>query len=173
VTGEHREFSRPVPLAKLDAGAYVAELVARPEERAALARRFDLVSLDEFKASVRLFREPGGIRLEAEFGAALTQICGVSLEPFASRVSDRFTLLYRKAAPTSEPAPEEEDWEPIPAEAIDLGEAVAQQLSLVLDPFPRAPGAELAAELGAAPVESAGCEGEPHPFAALARLAKK
>ena len=36
---------------------------------------------------------------------------------------------------------EAEDVEPLVAGAIDIGEAVAQQLSLALDPFPRAPEA--------------------------------
>jgi hypothetical protein len=33
--------------------------------------------------------------------------------------------------------------EPFEGDAIDIGEAVAQQLALALDPYPRAPGASL------------------------------
>ena len=52
--------------------------------------------------------------------------------------------------------------------AIDVGEAVAETLSLSLDPYPRAPGAEEALE--AAGVKS---EEEAGPFAALAGLRDK
>ena len=54
--------------------------------------------------------------------------------------------------------------EPIAAGEIDLGEAVAQQLAVSLDPYPRAPGATLAST-GEAEAQS--------PFAALAALKKK
>ena len=54
------------------------------------------------------------------------------------------------------------------AAAIDLGEAVAETLSLSLDPYPRAPGAEEA--LKAAGVKS---EEEAGPFGALAGLKDK
>ncbi len=33
--------------------------------------------------------------------------------------------------------------EPFDGDAIDIGEAVAQQLALALDPYPRAPGVSL------------------------------
>ena len=52
--------------------------------------------------------------------------------------------------------------------AIDVGEAVAETLSLGLDPYPRAPGADEA--LKAAGVKS---EEEAGPFAALAGLRDK
>jgi hypothetical protein len=50
---------------------------------------------------------------------------------------------------------------------IDIGEAVAQQLSLALDPFPLS--AEAAAESG---TTALGDEQRPSPFAALAQWRK-
>jgi hypothetical protein len=63
-----------------------------------------------------------------------------------------------------EPSDGDEDPDDLPAEAgaVDMGEALAQQLSLALDPYPRAPGAELPAE-----ATDGGAHG---PFAALAKL---
>ena len=57
--------------------------------------------------------------------------------------------------------------EPLDDGMIDIGEAVAQQLSLALDPFPRAPGAVLDEETDLS-------DGSPResPFAALAKLHK-
>jgi hypothetical protein len=49
--------------------------------------------------------------------------------------------------------------EPLPSDILDIGEAVAQQLSLALDPYPRAPGA----------IAGAPAERPVSPFAALAR----
>jgi hypothetical protein len=90
----------------------------------------------------------------------------VTLEPVQSRVEDRFILLYAPAAATSDVMirEDEEVLEPIVDGRIDLGEAVAQQLSLAIDPFPRAPGS-------AAP--AAPSEGMASPFAALAEWRKK
>jgi hypothetical protein len=56
--------------------------------------------------------------------------------------------------------------EPLPADAIDLGEAVVQQLAVALDPYPRKPGAEIPAEYSGA----ADTDGRGGPFASLARL---
>jgi hypothetical protein len=40
--------------------------------------------------------------------------------------------------------------EPLEGDRIDLGEIVAEELALAIDPYPRAPGAELAAAAPAA-----------------------
>ncbi len=55
--------------------------------------------------------------------------------------------------------------EPLPAEGIDLGELVVQELAVALDPYPRKPGAEVPAEYRPPEVETK--EG---PFAALKAL---
>jgi hypothetical protein len=57
----------------------------------------------------------------------------------------------------------------------DLGEAVAEQLALALDPYPRAPGAELPAEAAEAGSEEgeATAPGPAAPFAALAGLRRR
>jgi hypothetical protein len=58
--------------------------------------------------------------------------------------------------------------EVLPAEGLDLGELVVQELAVVLDPYPRAPGAEVPAEFQ--PSEAEEVKG---PFAALAALKVK
>jgi uncharacterized metal-binding protein YceD (DUF177 family) len=171
---EPPEFSRPIPLARLDGGETVCPITANADERSMLARRFDLVALDSFAAAVRLSRSVAGIRLAARLTADVVQLCGVTLEPFRSRIEDEFTLLFRKDAPEGEVLDAmAEDYEILCGTEIDIGEAVAQQLSLTLDPFPRAPGAEIPALAE----DSSGEMGRDHapasPFAALARLEKK
>jgi hypothetical protein len=60
--------------------------------------------------------------------------------------------------------------DPIIGGVIDLGQVVAEQLVLALDPFPRAPGAAFDS-----PADAPAAEGTPTPgpFAALAALRQK
>jgi uncharacterized metal-binding protein YceD (DUF177 family) len=137
------EFSRPVEVARLGGAVAIHDIVAEAAERAGLARRFGLLALDRLAARVELRRAPGGmVRLEAELSADVVQASVVTLDPVRSRVEDRFTLIY--GAADDDPGsldPGAETVEPIRDGRIDLGEAVAQQLSLALDPYPRAPEA--------------------------------
>jgi uncharacterized metal-binding protein YceD (DUF177 family) len=173
------EFSRPVSTTRLGVDAVVYPLAANEAERAALARRFDIIALDYLTATVRLVRQGRDISLSAELAADVVQLCGVTLEPFASRVTDSATVLYRRRPPPVDLAVEDEDYELLTDDTIDIGEAVAQQLSLALPLFPRAPGATippLEGEGGEILVSAQLTADEsivPHPFAELAKLAKK
>ena len=161
------EFCRPVEVSRLPEGGTEMALAATPAECAALARRFSLLALDRLEAVLRLEWVAGRLlRLEATLSAELVQECVVTLEPVQSRIEDRFVLLYGPAAETSDVMlrEDEEVLEPIVDGRIDLGEAVAQQLSLAIDPFPRAPGA------GPPPTPG---ESTASPFAALATWRKK
>ena len=159
------EFSRPVPLSRVGTEPFRQEISATIGERAALARRFDLVSLDRLDAVVELVRQSGGIvMLRAQFEAAFEQTCTITLEPFASVLADRFTLLY--GPPDSEDAAgtvgDEAAFEPVSGDTIDIGEAVAQEFSLALPAFPRSPDAPVE-------IETPGSD-DAGPFAALSRL---
>lgn len=161
------EFSRPVPLARLGAEPFRQQITASKAERAALARRFGLLSLARLTADVEIVRHGAdAFLLRAEFDAAFEQECVVTLDPVASAVHDQFALLY--GPPDAEPADANEQdfaFEPLPVGAIDIGEAVAQEFSLALPPFPRAEGVSLETE--APPAAAA----EPQsPFAALSKL---
>lgn len=163
------EFSRPVALDRLMPGETVYDIAADPGERAALARRFALVALERLEARVRLVRLAGGlVRLDAELSADVVQECVVSLEALASRVEESFTLHYGEGQDASREvvlSGEAELVEPVEGGLVDIGEAVAQQLSLALDPFPRAAGIE-------APDSATGGVGA-SPFTALSRWKEK
>jgi len=138
------EFVRPIELSRLNHGEQRFAISANASERAALATRFGLVSLDKLEAAVRLGRIAGGlVRLEADLNADVVQTCVVTLEPVRNRVVEGFTVLYGEGGEAREVTldGEAETIEPIVGGMIDIGEAVAQQLSLALDPFPHAPGA--------------------------------
>jgi uncharacterized metal-binding protein YceD (DUF177 family) len=162
------EFSRPVLLAHLGAAPFRQEIAASAAERAALARRFDLVSLDRLGATVELARKgPELFELHAAFAAEFVQECVVTLDPVGGSVAGEFRLIYGppEAEATAGGGVEEAAaFEPLAGDAIDVGEAVAQEFSLALPVFPRRPGAVVESEL---PAEEEG------PFAALARLAAR
>jgi uncharacterized metal-binding protein YceD (DUF177 family) len=135
------EFSRPIEVTRLGAGEAVYDIAANETERAALAKRFDLVSLEKLTAHVTLRRLPGGlVRLTASLSADLVQTDVVTLDPVPARVDDDFTLLFGSDAEDAAALdPEAELIEPLSDGQIDIGEVVAQQLSLVMDPYPRPP----------------------------------
>jgi uncharacterized metal-binding protein YceD (DUF177 family) len=141
------EFSRRVELARLGAHEAVYPIAAKPNEREALALRFDLLSLDRLEAEVRLNRLAGGlVRVDGRFAADVVQACVVSLEPVVSRLVQEFTALYGPGVDADDVTIdlESELIEPFEGDGIDIGEAVAQQLALCLEPYPRAEGARLA-----------------------------
>ena len=176
------EFSRPVPRERLGSQFLVEEISATPQERAALARRFRLVGFDLLRAAARIepADSPGLLRLSGHFSAEVTQACVVTLEPVANRIEADFTQLY-SLEPGPLPASEdlkdvvvdpeaEEPPEPLGPDGLDLGEAVAQQLAVALDPYPRAPGAALADTLEDLEAYEAAETGPREGFAALEAL---
>jgi len=158
------EFVRPFTLAEAERAPRRFAVEAEPREREALALRFGLPRIDRLAAEGTIRRHGSRWRLEARLAAELVQVCVVTLEPLPTAIAEDFVVDY-----AGEEGPGQrgeidlagDDAEPAPAGGIlDLGEAVAQQLALALDPFPRRPGAVLPAD----PDPPAG------PFAVLGRL---
>jgi uncharacterized metal-binding protein YceD (DUF177 family) len=166
VTDFTPEFSRVFPLTRLGSSPFWQKIEATQSERESLSRRFDLLALDRLTAAVQLRRQGDKlIVLEAALEAEFVQICVVTLEPVAGSLSDSFVLVYGHAEAEHQEIGslrDEAAFEPLNGDVIDIGEAVAQEFSLLLPAFPRHPDATIDAE---APVESPGS-----PFACLARL---
>lgn len=166
------EFSRPVDLARVGDAEAVHDIEASADERAALARRFGVVGIDSLRARISLRRIRGGaaVRLSGRLAADVTQSCVVTLEPVKQHVEEEFEIIYAADATDEESliGPDSDiAWpEPLPDGPLDIGEAVAQQISLSLDPYPRAPGVELEGRWGLA------ASGTGTPFAALDKLRK-
>jgi uncharacterized metal-binding protein YceD (DUF177 family) len=160
------EFSRSVLLGRIGAEPVRREIAASAAEREALARRFDLLGIDRLTAEVTLSRRSADmVLLRAQFEAAFVQECVVTLDPIEGAVSAEFELVYGppEAEETAAGAVGEAvAFEPLFGDAIDIGEAVAQEFSLALPPFPRSPDTDAA--VGETTAEAAG------PLAALARL---
>jgi uncharacterized metal-binding protein YceD (DUF177 family) len=168
------EYSCPVRIDTLGEGPRTLEIEADEAERAALARRFGLIAIDRLAAKVSLTRAGDEVALQGSLQAEVVQACVATAEPVPSEIEAPFEIIFR---PQPDPAAPDAEVELSGSEldvvfyeggAVDVGEAVAETLSLSLDPYPRAPGAE-------ATLKAAGVIGEEEagPFGALAALRDK
>jgi uncharacterized metal-binding protein YceD (DUF177 family) len=178
------EFARPVVIEPWPEGGIAVELSADPAERRAIARRFDLLELGSLKAVGRLERRPPGgeIWFEGRLEAEVIQACVVSLEPVPATIRQPIERGWRRLKGPVEPgaAParpdlwlvDDDEIEPVTGRTIDLGAAVAEELALALEPYPRAADAEALVSERLGPNISFFGAAEPPdtPLAALAQL---
>lgn len=143
------EFSHRLAIAHVPAGGLSLRLAANAGERLALARRFDLLALHDVSAALQLTPGlEGVVHVTGRLAAELEQACGITLTPVRQSVAE--AVAWRLLPEGMEPSDGEDDPDDIETEQgmADLGEALAQQLSLAIDPYPRAPGAEMPRGLG-------------------------
>ena len=170
------EFSRLITLDKISMAETGRHIEADPAERQALAARFDLLALDRLIADLRLKRTGAGvIRVTGHLEADVTQACIISLAPVPATLVVDFEIFYTEDVGATEAdltlAYDQDDPpEPVTGGQIDLGEAVAEQLGLNLDPYPRAAEAKLPGSWTAAAVDTADEAPKRNPFAALQAL---
>jgi uncharacterized metal-binding protein YceD (DUF177 family) len=184
--GPTNEFSRRVVIEPWPEGGIAVELCAEPDERRALARRFGLLALHALTARGRVERVAGSreLRFEGWLEATLEQECVVSLEPVPASLREPVERRYLPGQAQAAPAgpavlvaddDDEDEVELVSGRTIDVGEAIAEELALALDPYPRAPAAEelIAADLGDGVSFGAVAEPAEQPFAVLHRLEDK
>ncbi len=176
------EFSIVVAAGDVSPSGTEFRFEADEKQRAALAKRFDIIELKSLKgtAKVKPWRRVG-LALEARFTAELVQACVVTLEPVPEKLDESFTLhflpeeLIAPVTPGSEreivvDVGSDEPPEALENGSVDIGEAVAEQLSLAMDPYPKKPGAAFQPPADETPDVAA----KPaNPFAALEKLKKK
>jgi len=150
------EFSRPERIDTIGEPRQVS-IAADDAERAALARRFDLIGIERLAGDFTIRREAAGIAVAGRVTATLIQACSVTGDSLSATIDEPVDLDDGEL-----------DVIAYDGGAIDLGETAAETMALALDPFPRGPGA--AAALQAAGVIS---EEEAGPFGALAGLKDK
>ncbi len=136
------EFSRLVDVSRMGRLEHRLEIKANAEERAALAKRFELVELPELAAALVLKKRGDGlIELAGRWHARVAQRCVVTLDPVWADLADEVRLFYSGApgrlASEADPL-DDAGWpEPLEGGIIDVGEAVAQLMGVALDPYPR------------------------------------
>jgi uncharacterized metal-binding protein YceD (DUF177 family) len=178
------EIERIVDLDRMGAGGTALDIIASDTERALLAKRFGFVGLPALSARVTVDRRLGGqIVVEGRLRGRLVQACVLTLDPVTQDLDDTFRLVFKKdLADDRDPESGEavlsahaDAPEPLAGNLLDVGEIVAEQLSLAADPYPRRPGAKLEDVL---PKPRGGGRRGPadqrrHPFAGLAALRDK
>ncbi|MBK0398392.1 DUF177 domain-containing protein [Limibaculum sp. M0105] len=174
-------LSRKVPVASLSAEAETpVSLVPDAAELDRLAQFMGIKSLSDvaLEGGIAAYGRKGW-RLDARLKARVGQVCVVTLEPIETDVDSPVRRAFQPGAERpgviainigeSGDEGEEEPPEPL-GEDIDLGAILVEELALAIDPYPRAPGAELGTMSrtppGAAPLDP---EAE-KPFAKLASL---
>ncbi len=163
-------FSRVVRAAAIKDAPVHRHIEAEAPERVALAGLLSLPAIARLTGDFKLSHAGGGIIVaDLHLSAELTQVCVITLEPFTARLDEQAGLHFMPASRLPEGGePAELDTEalqgpdeiPYAGETIDLGAALAEQLALSLDPYPRKPGAALP------PMAD---EDAAHPFAILAQ----
>lgn len=177
------EIERLIDLDRMGAGGMALEIIPNDSERRALVKRFGFLDLPVFSARVTIDRQLGEqIVVEGRLRGRIVQACVLSLEPVVQELDDGFRLLFSpglreerdpdsgEALVSAQPdAPE-----PLAGPILDVGEIVAEQLSLVADPYPRRPGARLEDVMPKlrGPARTAR-DPRRHPFAGLAALRDK
>jgi hypothetical protein len=163
------EFARPFDVRQLDHKA--VRLVANEGERAALAKRFELVRIHRLEAEIVLERHGQALSATGRLEADIVQSCAVSAEDLPVAVREPLAFRFVPAAmghrPDEEVELDAQDLDEIEfsGTSLDLGEAVAQTLALAIDPFAKGPEAEAARRLLD--------DGSASPFAALASLKRQ
>ena len=176
------ELSRPLRLDQIGAGESKVDIQAEPKERAALARRFDIVSVERLEAQFTLRRDAAGVVARGHVSGAVTQACIVTDEPLPVRIEEDFAIRFvpepadgAAGDDESELSADECDTVFYTGGTIDLGEAAAETLALGLDPYPRSPNAAAALrEAGVISEEEAKRRAaEAGPFGGLSALKDK
>lgn len=143
------------------------KVISIPQKNKKLvSKRLGLESIEELIATVDLERNSVNqtIYARGELTAKLTQKCVVTAEPLEEDVTGEFEAWYadttqavsfekarreRLSQKEQEDQPimdESDDPEPIIEGKIDIGELVVQNLSLIINPYPRKQGVRLGLE---------------------------
>ena len=127
-------------------------LAPNDQERAAIAGWLGISDVETFSARIRILRAGSDQYLyTASFAADVVQACVVTLEPVRSHLTGDFSRRFHVTPKTLRRAPgpssheiattDDEDIEVLVDPIIDVARPVLEELSLALDPYPRAEGA--------------------------------
>lgn len=177
------EFSRIVKTEEMVIGKEKLVVEANEKERAALAERFELVSINSLRAELEVKTASNGeVTVRGPMSAEIVQNCVATLEPVPETVEDTVEVLFSPHVSEDDMPSNPDDLENLSEEElmalleqpeplvdgkIDLGEVVAQFLAVAMDPYPRKDDAELPESIQS---EEEADDDKPNPFAQLAGL---
>jgi len=143
------EFSNVLNVESLGETAKRIHLDADEAACSALAARFDLASVESLAGDLIVERVKGGdlIRVSGRMTASITQSCvvtGASVPAeIEESVDERFGPPRGTEVEVEVTIDVEDPPEPIIESGIDLGEIISQYLGVAIEPYPKAPGAEI------------------------------
>lgn len=143
------EFSNVLNVDSLGETAIRIHLDADEAACSALAERFDLASVESLFGDliVERIKGDGLIRVSGRMRASITQRCvvtgGFVPAEIGENVDERFGLPRGTEVEVEIAIDEEDPPEPIIESGIDLGEIISQYLGVAIEPYPKAPGAEI------------------------------
>lgn len=168
-------LSHPYDTAHLPATGADVAFEADAAQLAALAAGYGLLAVERLAVTTTLTpADTGAVTVDGRVTADIVQACVVSLEPVAQHIDETFAVRFVPADSREAGAPPGPGKEvaidpdaPDPPEVmqgttIDPGALAEEMFVLAIDPYPRAPGAELPAEAG-----DEADAAEESPFAAL------
>mgnify|MGYP002629341052 CR=1 FL=1 len=183
------EFSFFVNCNNLKEAEKTFDLLANAEQRAALAERLDLLSLDSLKVKAVVTRQSSDlVAVHCDCSADYVQQCVVTGKPLENNIEFSYDRLFSASAKLYLGSETEPEWDsehavsgvdddapeppdPMSDDGFDLGESVAEQLSLEIDPFPRAADAHFEGLSSDGNFDDTA--GRVSPFAVLEQLKKK
>ena len=175
------EFSVEINLESVGDELREISLEADGDERAALSRRFGLISVDSLtaKLSLKWLKLGSILSVSGQMAADVQQSCVVTLDPVTSTVTEDVKIVFARASVDTTDIIDPNEVEPLDGETLDLGEMVAAEMSLALDPYPRGSHVDLEAlKLGSGASlvteeEISSTEKSANPFQVLAELQSK
>lgn len=173
------ELSRIIQLADLNQKKkLVLDIQASKEECQALAKRMDIPEVKSLQAKVtiKLSHTAGNFRIDGHIKADLVQLCGVTFQPVNEKIDETFaetlTTIKENLSSDEDEITGDDDIpvDLVKGDSFDVGESVAQWLTLFLNPYPRSDAPEYAYN-----ETSRTEEGEPThtPFDVLGQLKKQ
>lgn len=186
------EWSHKIPVGDIGAAPLRTVISASPQQRKDLARRLRVESVESAEATLDLQRDPATLVLHVAgvLRARVVQPCVITREPVEEAIEtpvegwfadpDRVVSLLKARRERSKEMTdgelpmleEKDDPEPVIDGAVDLGELVAQYLSLAVNPYPHREGAVFEEGAVAAAEGAAVPPLRRSPFAALRKLKK-
>lgn len=167
------EFSFKLKISELSQRPKTYRFAASAEAGGRLARRFGIEAVGRLDGEIEARRwRRDGIAATCTFSADVVQASVVSGEPVSQTVEGSFDVRFHPEADMLQPEGDvaldldaEDPPEPMNLVEAELGEIIAQELALVLDPYPRLEGEEFE---GGDDADSD--DTRENPFAVLARL---
>lgn len=175
-------FSYPVKVGHVSHNPIEVHVEADERERKALADLWDIESLEELVADLKIRRwKKDGVKVFGQIRGRAVQSCVVTLEPVETVIDEEIDQIYVPEGSVLARMPANDEGELIVdpegpdlpetffGDTIDVGAVVAEFAAMGLDPYPRKPGVEFVDHIES----TTETDEKPSPFAVLKNLKRE